>query len=349
MRPGQHVRVLQVEETFGEAARKKMHGEKRRKQRDVFLKFICALLNSGGGVLFVRTANEMHNGGALREDLEDGLIELLNPELIQDFIHFTPNQNELIVCVKPWRRAWTQAPLSCLSTSLKNRSGTSARPIAPARVYDYFEKRWKQDHDAGEDPMYDKACQFYEVGTARLNQTLDFGESATVEFKSFAKEKTLQRLKETLPKYFSAFANTRGGFVFIGIDDNTKKVVGCGKGMTSSQLEEKMREICNKAQSRALHMQECPKENNWSPKFKVFPVTTSAEDPVYIIAIKIPAFCCAVFAEDPKCWQILGNEVIQLECSAWLEKMQRPLPDNLLTGPASVHNESFQEMPKDFY
>ncbi|XP_036423993.1 protein SLFN14-like isoform X2 [Colossoma macropomum] len=335
--------VLRIEETtFGEEARKKMDNNRRRKQSEVFLKFICALLNSGGGVLCAKIANKkyIYDRDALGEDLEKGLNELLNPEPIQDFIQITQNKNELRFYVRSWCSAERQARLCCLNTGLMRRSATSALPIAPTHVVDHFLKRRKQDQDAGEDPIHDKACQFYEEGTARLNQTLDFGESATVELKRFDSEKKLiQRLQETLPKYLSAFANTAGGFLFIGINDKTKTVVGCGKGMTASELEEKTREICNKAQSRALHMHQCPKRNSWSPEIKVFPVTTPAEDPKYIIAIKIPAFCCAVFAEDPKCWQIEGNEVIQLKCSDWLEKMQRPVPDDLLTGPASGHNE----------
>ncbi|KAL7862651.1 hypothetical protein SRHO_G00116350 [Serrasalmus rhombeus] len=345
MRPDKHEWVVWIEETtFGEEARKKMDNIKRRQEREVFLKVICALLNSGGGDLFAKNANQQnkHHNDALGSDLEEGLNVLLCRKPIQDFIRIRQNENELQFHVKPWCSAESLARLCCLSTGLMNRSGTSALRIAPAHVNDYFKTRGKPDQDAREDPVYDKACQFYEEGTARLNQTLDFGESATVELKHFGSETNLpQTLQKTLPKYLSAFANTRGGFLFIGVHDKTKKVVGCGKGMTSSQLEEEIRKIFNKAQSRAVHMHQCPKRNSWSPEIKVLTVTTPAKGPRYLLAIKIPAFCCAVFVEDPKCWQIEGNEVVQLTCSVWLEKMQHPLPDNPLPGPASVHSENF--------
>ncbi|KAL6480832.1 hypothetical protein MHYP_G00118650 [Metynnis hypsauchen] len=325
-----------------------MDNNKRREQCDVFLKNICALLNSGGGVLSVKIANEAYDNDTdgLGEDLENGLNEVLKPERIQNLIRTTQDHNELKFHVTPWRPAERRAPLCTQNSGLYERSGTSVQLIAPANVMDLW---GKPDQDAREDPIYVKAHQFYEEGTAHLNQTLDFGESATVELKSFVSEKKLlRRLREILPKYLSAFANTSGGFMFIGIDDKTKRVVGCGNRMTSSDLEKEIRPIINKAQSRALHMHQCPKQNSWSPEVKVFTVTPPAEDEKCVIAIKIPAFCCAVFAENPECWQMEGNKVIQLKCSAWLEKMQHPLPGNLLTGPASVRSEIFKKYPNTF-
>uniref|UniRef100_A0A3B4ED87 Schlafen AlbA-2 domain-containing protein n=1 Tax=Pygocentrus nattereri TaxID=42514 RepID=A0A3B4ED87_PYGNA len=100
-----HEWVVWIEETtFGEEARKKMDNNKRRQQREVFLRFICALLNSGGGYLFAKNANQQNkrHNDALGSDLEKGLNELLYPKLIQDFIHITQNENELQFHVKPW-------------------------------------------------------------------------------------------------------------------------------------------------------------------------------------------------------------------------------------------------------
>jgi predicted HTH transcriptional regulator len=53
-----------------------------------------------------------------------------------------------------------------------------------------------------------------------LDQALQSGETETVEFKQEVKD------RHTLLKDITAFANTRGGTVFIGIVDGTMEVLG---------------------------------------------------------------------------------------------------------------------------
>ncbi|XP_072520298.1 ribonuclease SLFN12-like [Salminus brasiliensis] len=189
----------------------------------------------------------------------------------------------------------------------------------------HFLRRQTQEQDTGDECLNGKACQLYEEKLpVCLNQSLDFGENENVEMKSFSSvNKLLQRLREHLPRYFSAFANTRGGFYYAGIDDISKTVLGCGQGMTLSELKEKIQEICDEARGRAVHLNSCTSQNSWSPEVKVIQVTSAPEVPAYLIAIKIPRFCCAVFEKGPESWEIDGDgEVSQLQCSDWFEKMQ---------------------------
>ncbi|KAL6478743.1 hypothetical protein MHYP_G00121760 [Metynnis hypsauchen] len=322
--------------TFGEQPRRCMSKTKKEQQRDVILQHVCALLNSGGGILSAGFENEDYDYETmgLGADVEEHLTKLLHPSVIEDFIEFTTHGNTLQLFVKSWCSDTQRARLCSIDSGLRERSGTSTPSIIPNGVLDFIKKKHKN-------PSYFARClkrpkleqnaeDFYDDEVAQLNQILGFGESVNVEFKSFDSEANLgKRLKENLPKYLSAFANTKGGFLFIGVDDKTKKVVGCGQGMNSQDIERMVIDICGRVRARAVHLLDCVKKMNWSVDSKVFRVENgSIEEPRYIIALKVHAFCCAVFEEDPKCWHVEGDEIARINASSWLGKMQFPDQDH---------------------
>ncbi|XP_022535682.2 schlafen family member 13 [Astyanax mexicanus] len=319
--------------TFGEQARNKIDKAKRTQQSDVILQCVCALLNSGGGVISAGVENEdyCYCTMSLGQDLEEHLLKLL--DVPEDFIEFVQSGNALHMYVKSWCSHDNRARLCSVHSGLRKRAGTKTPLIHPSGVLDFIKKkrqtlylgppakRTKWIHG---DEIYNKAQEFYEKREARLGQILDFGESVNVELKSFAHEKNLKtRLNEKVPKYLSAFGNTKGGFLFIGVDDRSKTVIGCGRGMDAQTMEQMIQEICNRAQSRAFHFLNCARKEEWSVDYEVFEVMeNSGEEPRYIFAVKVQAFCCAVFEDDPKCWHIENDTLTQLDPESWLKKMQ---------------------------
>ncbi|KAL7870896.1 hypothetical protein SRHO_G00083930 [Serrasalmus rhombeus] len=270
----------------------------------------------------------------LGADVEEHLTKLLHPSVIEDFIEFTTHGNTLQLFVKSWCSDTQRAKLCSIDSGLRERSGTSTPSIIPNGVLDFIKKKHKGPsyfaRCAKRPKLAQKAEDFYDDEVAQLNQVLDFGESVNVEFKSFDSETNLgKRLKENLPKYLSAFANTKGGILFIGVDDKTKKVVGCGQGMNSQDIEQMVLDICRRVRARAVHVLDCVKKMDWSVDSKVFRVENgSIEEPRYIIALKVHAFCCAVFEEDPKCWHVEGDKIARIDASSWLGKMQLSDPDH---------------------
>ncbi|XP_017540806.2 schlafen family member 13 [Pygocentrus nattereri] len=322
--------------TFGEQPRRCMNKTKKEQQKDAILQHVCALLNSGGGILSAGFENKDYDYETmgLGADVEEHLTKLLHPSVIEDFIEFTTHGNTLQLFVKSWCSDTQRAKLCSIDSGLRERSGTSTPSIIPNGVLDFIKKKHKGPsyfaRCAKRPKLPQKAEDFYDDEVAQLNQVLDFGESVNVEFKSFDSETHLgKRLKENLPKYLSAFANTKGGFLFIGVDDKTKKVVGCGQGMNSQDIEQMVLDICRRVRARAVHVLDCVKKMAWSVDSKVFRVENgSIEEPRYIIALKVHAFCCAVFEEDPKCWHVEGDKIARIDASSWLGKMQLSDPDH---------------------
>ncbi|XP_076852850.1 schlafen family member 13-like [Brachyhypopomus gauderio] len=340
--------VLWIEEmTFGEDTRKRLDKTVRERQKKVFLEGVCALLNSGGGILCVisRMPTYNYNEVGIGKDLEDGLSALLDSARIEEFLQVKQHENTLQFYVRSWFPAEGRARLCSLSTGLVERSGRSAFVMSPRTVVEFLKNR-EQGHDVYQEPrvkkqklmlgsdddIYYKAGVFYNEEVARLNQILDFGENVYVEFKSFRSEKNLtKRLEEALPRYLSAFGNTHGGFIFIGIDDKTREVVGCGQTLDLNELKRRVEDLRDKAMNRAVHTHHCARQTTWCPEVKVFPVSATVNDPGYIVAIKIVQFCCAVFEDDPKSWEIKNGTVSPLKCTDWLEKVQFPVSDDQLS------------------
>ncbi|XP_066540396.1 schlafen family member 13-like [Hoplias malabaricus] len=320
---------------FGELPRKVMDKIKKEQQRDEILHCVCALLNSGGGVISAEIENTdyIYTISGLGADLEESLTKLLDVFRIEDFIEFVQDGNTLHVFVKSWCQKDGGPRLCSIDSGLRERSGSCTPYVNPNAVLDFIKKKHQfplRQPLAKRSKRIDSAQMFFDEGEACLNQSLDFGENVNVEFKSFESQNNLEkRLKETLPKYISAFANTKGGILFIGVDDKTKKVVGCGEGMSAPMIEQMMQDLCKRAKTQAVHLLNCTKKMNLLVEPKYFNVKdSSSERPRYVLAFKIQPFCCAVFEDDPKCWHVDGDRVARLKASVWLEKMQFSDPDH---------------------
>lgn len=338
-----------VKVTFGETARKDMNKDKRTEERQCILNGVCALLNSGGGVLSLAIANSSYDykkeGRGL--DIEQHLQNLVGNH-IEDMIEFIPLSDKVHIYVRSWHPDRHRPRLCSINTGLWQRAGSFDECIHPSAVSEFLKKRkdraernQKENERPPETKRYavlpgnetimQRAMEFYQRNSVNFGECLEFGESMHVEFKQFGSAKLITRLKEVISKNISAFANTDGGFMFIGIDDKLQKVTGCGKGFTEEGLRGMVREVCKKCE--AIHGSGCNEVSvSWSPECKLIKVITekSAEVDGYVVAIKIPPFCCAVFEKTPNSWHIEGDSVRRLRVDAWLKKMQLSDPGSLI-------------------
>ncbi|XP_012504082.1 PREDICTED: schlafen family member 12-like [Propithecus coquereli] len=101
---------------------------------------------------------------------------------------------------------------------IENGGRSYVRPRLPA-------ERAHIDDVQEESNMEALAADFFNRTELKYKEKVTFTESTHVEVKDFSTGKLLQRIKEILPRNVSAFANTDGGYLFIGLNDN-KEVVG---------------------------------------------------------------------------------------------------------------------------
>lgn len=349
--------------TFGEEARKSIKGKEKDEEKNMLNELqqsLCALLNSGGGVISVDIKNEGYDESmGFGHDVEEGLRKLItSSEPVQDFIKLVHEDQKMLFFVRSWNRS--NVPLCSINTGIKQRSGTSVVALPNGQMSNFIRNKLKvkynDEKDSSDDDdeplqkrpkrmsvnngdtVYDMACQFYEQESVEHGQQVRFGESDNIELKDFRTDRLKKRLGECLPKYISAFANTGGGILFIGVNDKTKIVTGCGAGMDRNELERVVSSICEKSSSRAFHFKTCShKENgntgmNWplsdnltqqttfAPEYRIINITQ--ETPLYVIGVKIPSFCCVVFEDNPQCWQIKNGENYRLNTNEWLQEMQ---------------------------
>lgn len=67
-----------------------------------------------------------------------------------------------------------------------------------------------------------------------FKKILDKGETDTVEFKSWVKARNMKEIISLAVDELIAFANSKGGTVYFGVEDNPVEVTGCNQTMTGS-------------------------------------------------------------------------------------------------------------------
>uniref|UniRef100_A0A3B3S1P3 Uncharacterized protein n=1 Tax=Paramormyrops kingsleyae TaxID=1676925 RepID=A0A3B3S1P3_9TELE len=321
------------EVTLGENARGIMQQKtEKQKQKQRILMAVVALLNSGGGIVraAVKNDNYKYDKENLGLDLEEALKQLVNPSAVEDYFGFLQIGMNFFIFVKTWSSTGGRVRLCSIDTGLRIRSGTSALNVENNAVTEFLRKKIKRNLAKGQgDESLANRCRFssgvrpngqqlFERQEVQLGEELPFGESVNVELKSFSNEKNLPtRLKEIIPKYVSAFANTDGGYLFIGVDDKTKKVVGCGRGLNKESIKTEVEVMCRKVIS--VHSSGCTQENDCSVEVRILDVLGgNASDPLYVVAIHIPKFCCTVFEKDPDSWY---RSLFLLQLCAQFEKV----------------------------
>ncbi|XP_029112190.1 schlafen family member 9-like [Scleropages formosus] len=329
--------------TFGEEGRRRLQKAKRQEQHDRIIMAAVALLNSGGGIISAEIENHEYSyaKNGIGQDLESTLKDLVNPSTIEDYFEFLQKGAILQVFVKSWNSVGHRPRLCCVDTGLRERSGSSTSTIESNALEKFlWKKTLAQCREEGPAPkrrrmisgnngIKKSAQELYARQEVQLGEVLSFGESVNVELKQFGSENMIKRLEEIVPKYVSAFANTDGGYMFIGVDDKTKKVVGCGRNLDCSLIETKIGKMWRKV--ILVHTSQCTQENDWSVEVRILKVLEEgATSQLHVVAIHIPVFCCAIFENHPESWEIENDKVCPIKAGVWLEKMHLTDPDKEL-------------------
>ncbi|CAM4667708.1 unnamed protein product [Lepidochelys olivacea] len=342
--------VVKVEKvTFGEKTRNKMHNTKlKRKQNGKISQAACALLNSGGGLVEAEIENECYSytKDGLGQDIGQSLTELISSKKFENYFEYMQQNNKLFIFVKSWSSEVLPSPRICsIRTGLYQRSGTSAERTNSGMAAEFLEMKKACDRRESDETkqraetsvlpehwsIHDSAEDIFNADHLTYGEKLNFTESTHVEFKEFSSKNILKHIEDNLPHYISAFANTQGGYLFIGVDDG-RKVVGCSKENV------KTNELCRVIEyvSKKLPISHiCNSQAKLNVAHKILPVWDNDGNlRGYLCAVKIKPFCCAVFSDNPDSWILKSDRIERLMTEDWTAMMVATDPE--ISNPVNV-------------
>lgn len=329
--------VIHVGEvTLGEENRKKLQKAQRDQEKEKVAQAACALLNSGGGVIRMEMANSDEQPVAMGLDLEESLRALIQSSDFQAFFEPIQQGRCFYIFVKSWNIDFFPEdhfrPRICsVSSSLYCRSATSVLPLDSREAFSFLKTKKRNPKCLREEPSNEiprdakqnshglnRVDPIFQRVWLEYGETLPFSESQYIEFKQFATKHTPDRVKDIIPKYISAFANTTGGYLFIGVEDKSRKVLGCAeKNMKCEDLEKEIKYTINKLPCVHFCQLKCP--INFTVKF--LKVLDKGQLKGYVCAIRVNPFCGAVFSEDPKSCIVKDEKVCRLTTKEWVAMM----------------------------
>ncbi|XP_054312806.2 schlafen family member 11 isoform X2 [Pongo pygmaeus] len=353
--------VINVGEvTLGEENRKKLQKIQRDHEKERVMQAACALLNSGGGV--IQMAKKVEHPVEMGLDLEQSLRELIQSSDLQAFFETKQQGRRFYIFVKSWSSGpfpedGSVKPRLCsLSSSLYRRSETSVRSMDSREAFCFlkakkrkakileegpFHKIHKGIHqelpnsDPADpnsdpaDPNSDPADPIFQKDYLEYGEILPFPESQLVEFKQFSTKHIQEYVKKIIPEYVPAFANTGGGYLFIGVDDKSRKVLGCAKeNVDPDSLRRKIEKAIYKLP--CVHF--CQPQRPITFTLKIVDVLKRGELYGYACMIRVKPFCCAVFSEAPNSWIVEDKYVCSLTTEKWVGMMTDtdPVPPGYL-------------------
>ncbi|XP_036922678.1 protein SLFN14-like [Sturnira hondurensis] len=333
--------------TFGEENRKKMtNNYLKRMENSKIIQATCALLNSGGGVIKAKIGdkNYSYRCHGLGQDLETSFQKLL-PSGSQKYLDCMQEGHNLLIFVKSWSPDVFSFPLRLCSlrSNLYQRDVTSAINLSASAALALLRHKQSrvqrgrarvgEPHPRGtldaniqeEEDMRRSASRFLQKDKLIYKEKVDFTESTHVEFKRFTTKKIIPRIKEMLSHYVSAFANTQGGYLIIGVDDKSKEVFGCKREKVNPDLLKKEIENCIR-KLPVFHF--CREKPEVSFTTKILDVYHKDAPYGYVCVVRVEPFCCVVFTEAPDSWVIKDNSVTRLTVETWVATMLdiRPAP-----------------------
>lgn len=318
--------------TLGEGNRNKLQKPQREQTKERVIQAACALLNSGGGVIRMEMANNPEHLVEMGLDLEQSFRMLIQSLNFQTFFETKQQGRCYYIFVKSWNSdsfSEVSHRICSLSSSLYYRSETSVLCMDSREAFSFLKNK-KNTKTLEEEPspkvckvIYEPlnlnpAYQIFQKDQLEYGEILPFPESQYIEFKQFSTKHIPEYIKSTIPKYISAFANTGGGYLFIGVHDKSKKVLGCPKeNVDCNSLKMKIEDIIGKLP--CFHF--CQSRRQITCTLKILDVLANGELYGYAFVIRVEPFCCAVFSEAPKSWIVKSRTVCSLTTEEWVGMM----------------------------
>ncbi|XP_035889956.1 schlafen family member 5 [Phyllostomus discolor] len=314
---------------LGRREREEMDPHLQKAQDEAVSQAICALLNSGGGVVKIE-ASEGYNYAIHGVGLNEHPI-------FKGYLDEMQDRDLFLIFVKSWNAKASRIRLATLCSNLYHRHKTSTDVMTSQEAVEFLKGKIQappnfhgprlssarnvQGGVQNESNIKASAAALFDRPHLRYLENLNFTKSTHVEFKMFPAEVS-ECFRDSLRSCVSAFANAEGGYIFWGVHEDTLQVIGCGR-VDLSTLKD-----CISSCIRKLPVHHfCSKKHEIKFKIKFLEVRDRGALHGHVCAVKVEPFCCAVFAKQPSSWQVKDNCVTQLTIKEWVAWMTEEDPD----------------------
>ncbi|XP_003797277.1 schlafen family member 13-like [Otolemur garnettii] len=334
--------------TLGDQSRNELQETQRDHEKAKVIQAACALLNSGGGVIRLEMANEDEYPMKMGKDLACSLRELIQSSYFPAFFEFKQQGRSFYIFVKSWSNdalaedSSVKPHICSLNSSLYSTSCSYVLPMDSREALQFLKKKKndakhslisetetsplsgisKADHHntSESNPAY----KVFQMKSLKHGDILPFSQSQSIEFEQFNTTDIEQHIINLIPRYVSAFANTGGGYLFIGVDENSRKVLGCSKEKVDLKSLES---VIEGAISNLPLVHFCSSQPKMEYSTRIINVFKREELYGYLCVIKVEPFCCVVFSEDPKSWMVNEKNVCRLTAGKWVDMLTDTDPE----------------------
>ncbi|XP_053425842.1 schlafen family member 13-like isoform X2 [Nycticebus coucang] len=332
--------VINVGEvTLGDQNRNELQETQGDQEKAKVIQAACALLNSGGGVIRLEMANKEEYPMKMGKDLVCSLRELIQSSYFPDFFEFKQHGRSFYIFVKSWSSdalaedSSVKPHICSLNSSLYSTSCSYVLPMDSREALQFLKKKKKDakhslisetetsplsgiskvDHQntSESNPAY----KVFQMKSLKHGDILPFSQSQSIEFEQFNTTDIEEHIINLIPRYVSAFANTGGGYLFIGVDAKSRKVLGCAKGNIDLKSLESV--IAGEISKLPL-VHFCSSQPRMEYSTRIIDVFKGEELYGYLCVIKVEPFCCVVFSEDPKSWMVNDKNICRLTAEKWV-------------------------------
>ncbi|XP_021033145.1 schlafen family member 12-like [Mus caroli] len=336
--------VLSVGEiTLGEKTRDSMKDSQlRSKEAKSLLQAVCTLLNSGGGVVKAHIKNQ--NYSFTRDGMGLDLVYSL-PSIVHlphDYLDFMQHKDYFFIFVKPWKPNQRGPGIATWKTNLYIRIFSFSVELKAVVALQFLKSRTSSGKIICNETLKECLTLFNRDWLA-YGETFCFTKSTHAEVKLTPKEKISpkEKILEFLPQTVSAFANTEGGYLFIGLDGKTQQIIGFEAEKSDLLLLESEIEKCIQ-QLPVTHF--CGEKEKIKYTCKFIEVHKSGAVCAYVCALRVERFCCAVFAAEPESWHVEGGCVKRFTTEEWVKHQMdatAEMPGKLIRSPEALCMKPF--------
>ena len=286
------------------------------------LQAICALLNSGGGVVHMKIADFYNLKSPLKrlddfwQKLESKLDAMIKPSVYAEVFDRVRKKDEIFLFVKAPHHCCTVEFNLFLSSDAKKTEASFTETVGLL-----------QDRTSGKGKNFCK-IRLHELPSLpesfAYKQKLDFHESKQIEFKCFTSKNPLlhgnsRTQRKAIVEQISAFGNCSGGIILVGVADDCTVL-----GQDMSSKENSKEDIESRVKSLIKDMKWpciCKREVFWDIKF----LPVKGKENCFVIAIYVAGIRGGVFASKPKSYELrLEDDAIspfELNFDEWKKRM----------------------------